>query len=498
MWQEYFQPASLPEALELLASQAGRARIVAGGTDVLVELQRGVRPTDILIDITRIAELKYVRDEGDWIALGALATHNDVVASEACVRRALPLAQACWEVGAPQIRAQATVAGNLVTASPANDTIPPLLALDAELVLASAGGERVVPLREFYTGVRRTVLRPDELLRAVRFRALPPEQRGLFLKLGLRRAQAISVINLAVVLTFEGPTIAAARIALGSLAPTVVRAGAAEAFLAGKTLDSQVCAEAGRLARGDVSPIDDLRGSAGYRLKTLEALVADGLRRIAEGREREGWPERPVLLQADGHRPAADDRRPVDPPTVDAPQPVVATINGSRYELARAHAKTLLDALREDAGLTGTKEGCAEGECGACTVWLDGRAVMACLMPAPQAHGAEVVTIEGLSGVTSGASRGTGESVPGVAALHPLQSAFIRNGAVQCGFCIPGMLMAGARLLDEHPRPTHEQIQTALSGNICRCTGYRKIVDAVHEAAGESAGDRRQGANIES
>jgi carbon-monoxide dehydrogenase medium subunit len=130
--------------------------------------------------------------------------------------------------------------------------------------------------------------------------------------------------------------------------------------------------------------------------------------------------------------------------------------------------KTLLELVRDDAGLTGTKEGCAEGECGACTVWLSGQAVMSCLTPAAQAHNATVTTIEGLAG-----------SAP----LHPLQRSFIDHGAVQCGFCIPGMLMAGAKLLDEHPTPSGDQVQVALSGNICRCTGYRKILDAVHGAA---------------
>jgi carbon-monoxide dehydrogenase medium subunit len=148
-------------------------------------------------------------------------------------------------------------------------------------------------------------------------------------------------------------------------------------------------------------------------------------------------------------------------------------INGRYTELRTSSGCTLLDALREEAGLIGTKEGCAEGECGACTAWLGGQAVMACLVPAPQAHNAEVVTIEGL-----GDSPRTGMS-GNENGLHPLQQSFIDRGAVQCGYCIPGMLMAGAKLLDERSAPDLPAIKTALSGNICRCTGYQKIFDAI-------------------
>ncbi|MGQ9849360.1 MAG: FAD binding domain-containing protein [Aggregatilineaceae bacterium] len=469
MWENYYSVTSLDEALDLLAQRSERARIVAGATDLLLELERGQRPgVDTLIDITRVPGLDQITVHGDTIHLGPLVTHNHVVGSPVIVERALPLAQAAWSVGAPQIRNRGTVAGNVITASPANDTITPLWALGATVTLASTRGERTLDFPSFYQGVRRTAMAPDEMLTAITFPALASNERGIFLKLGLRKAQAISVVNVAVVLGFDGEIVTSAAITLGSVAPTILRVSVAEQYLKGKRLTDEVIREAARLAAAAPTPIDDVRSGAAYRTEMCRVLVARALRALRDGTEREGWPQEPAMLWGT-HR--ASVREPL-PALVrhedDLGDTIVTTVNGQQYSITGASNKTLLRFLREDIGLTGTKEGCAEGECGACTVFLDGVAVMACLVPAPRAHGAEIVTVEGL------VSEGN---------LHPIQQAFVETGAVQCGYCTPGFLMAGAKLLEEHPHPTREQIEQSITGNLCRCTGYYKIVQAFELAA---------------
>ncbi|MEP7358491.1 MAG: FAD binding domain-containing protein [Anaerolineales bacterium] len=418
MWQTYHNVTTLQEALQILADERESARVVAGATDLIIEIERGVRKgIRTLIDISRVPGFTGITlDADDRIHVGPLATHNHCVASKLIVERALPLAQACWEVGAPQIRNRGTVAGNLVTASPANDTITPLMALDAVVTLASLRGQRQVPLREFYTGVRRTVMAPDELLTDIAFAAFKPGESGMFIKLALRRAQAI--------------------------------------------------AEAARLAANAAHPIDDVRGPAEYRLEMVSVITGRALRQVAAG-QPQGWmPKAPVMLWGEHAGTGGPDGLPATV-THAHPDAIVTRINGQPYVLRGGNDKTLLRLLREDAHLIGTKEGCAEGECGACTVFLDGAAVMACMVPAPRAHGAEIITVEGLA--------------PG-GRLHPLQQAFVDEGAVQCGYCTPGFLMAGAKLLEERPQAGNWEVQQALTGNLCRCTGYYKILAAFDKA----------------
>ena len=398
MWNEYFQPASLDEALHLLAENPARTRLIAGATDLMLELERGVRRgIERIIDITRLPNLDRIAlDKDDVIHLGPLVTHNAVVASPLLRERAFPLVSAAWQVGAPQIRNRATIAGNLITASPANDTITPLMAMGAWVELVSLKGSRRVPLQEFYTGVRKTVMLPEEMLVDIAFTALKPTQRGTFLKLGLRRAQAISLVNTAIVLDLGPARVNSAVITLGAVAPTIIHAAEAEAWLAGKELTEAAIARTGDLAAGSARPIDDIRGSAAYRQAMVRVLVARALRSLRDELEKSLVPEQPVLLWGD----SMSARKPgpgVIPASVYGPDhPIHTTINGKEYTFTSGFEKSLLRLLREDAGLIGTKEGCAEGECGACTVFLDGIAVMACLVPAPRADGAEIVTIEGL------------------------------------------------------------------------------------------------------
>ncbi len=468
LWQTYYTPTSLEETLSLLAKYGPQSRLIAGGTDLLVELTRGTRKVSVLIDISRVPGLDGVALDGDMLRLGPLVTHNRLAASVTVRERAFPLALAAWRVGAPAIRNRGTLGGNLVTASPAGDTIPPLVALGATLVLRSARGERQVPIGGFCRGVRLVDLAPDEMLTEIRIPAMSPDERGVFMKLSLRQALAVSVVNAAVVVRRERGVVTRARIALGSVAPTVIRACEAEGVLVGGPLTDERIAEAADLAARAAVPIDDIRAGADYRRDMVRALVRRALTAIAEGREREGFPDRFPLLwgRTDGRFPRLAGKTVCH--TVGGDEPIECTVNGQNHVIRGANGKTLLRMLREDLGLTGTKEGCGEGECGACAVWLDGIAVLSCLVPAPRAHGAQIVTVEGLAQKDE---------------LHPIQQAFIDEGAVQCGYCTPGFLMSGAKLLEELPNPTREQILYGIAGNLCRCTGYYKIVQAIERTA---------------
>ena len=471
MWESYYNVDSIEKAANLLAEIGPSARIVAGATDLILELERGLRKgITTLIDISRIPNQNYIKEDASGtIHLGHSVTHNDCVHSSLLLEKALPLVLACWQVGSPQIRNRGTIAGNLITGSPANDTISPLMALNASLVLKSVRGERTVNLHDFYTGVRKTVMHPDEMLVDIQFPAMKSTNKGVYLKSALRKAQAISVVNACVVLDFSGDTVSRAYITLGAVAPKIIHAENAEAYLAGKNLSSESIEGTARLANEAARPIDDVRGSASYRSYIAGILVKHALEKIAAHTEAEGLLNDPPLLDSGSNKGSNEH---FSGSIVEA-RPIVTTINGEKRSFTSGQHKTLLRFLREDAGLTGTKEGCGEGECGACTIHLDGKAVMACMVPAPRAHGAEITTIEGISGEAG--------------QMNPVQQAFVEEGAVQCGYCTPGFVMSSVKLLEENKHPDEQQIKHALTGNLCRCTGYYKIIKAVEKAVEKMA-----------
>jgi carbon-monoxide dehydrogenase medium subunit len=466
MWNKYYNVTSIEKTLEILSQYQDKARIVAGATDLIIEFEKGLRKTtDILVDITRIEGLNQITlDEDQNIHLGPLVTHNDVAASKIIQERALPLAQAAWEVGSPQIRNQGTIAGNLITASPANDTITPLMALQAKLVLKSIHGQRVVSLEDFYLGVRKSILQADEMVTDIYFQALDDSQKGQFIKFALRRAQAISLVNVAVICKLENEIVQNAVISLGAVAPTIIRAKEAEQFLNGKKLSEDVINETAILAQKTTKAISDVRGSASYRKTMVKVITKRALVSIAEGKRDNLLPKDPVLL--DNHSSFPVLATPSFHSSKDGK--IKTHINGKYFEFDNCQDKSLLDLIREDAKLIGTKEGCAEGECGACTVFMDGKAVMACLVPSARAHNAQITTIEGIK------SEGV---------KHLVQDFFILEGAVQCGYCTPGFVMSAVKLLEEKPTPSQLEIKQAISGNLCRCTGYYKIISAIEKAS---------------
>ncbi len=238
MWQEYINATSIQQILSILADKKNQARIIAGGTDLVLEMRQDFhQEVHTLIDISRVDSLDEITlDDDGSIHIGAGVTHNQCISSNIIRDGALPLALASLEVGAPQIRNTGTIVGNLVTASPANDTIVPLVALNAELKIQSLNGDRQVALSEFYTGVRKHILQPDELVTEIIFPKMGADQKGEYLKLGLRKAQAISLVNMAVLLGLDEGKITSASITLGAVAPTIIHATAAEEYLVGKEL----------------------------------------------------------------------------------------------------------------------------------------------------------------------------------------------------------------------------------------------------------------------
>ena len=270
---EYLRPSNLNEALTYLSEYNGQSRILAGGTDLVLLLQQGLMQPTHIIDITNVPELNYIREEDGHLRIGAATKMRDIETSK-LVRAKVPmLADASQLVGEIGVRNVATIGGNLANASPAADSAPPLLVLDASLKVRSAKGERSVRLTDFFVHVKKTVLAPDELVTEVDVQIPPPKSGGAFFRLAKRGGNVISIVSAGAFLTLSGKLCSVARIAMGSVAPTPIRIKSAEKALEGAEATDANIRSAAQKAFEEIKPISDIRASAEYRRDTSRVYV---------------------------------------------------------------------------------------------------------------------------------------------------------------------------------------------------------------------------------
>ncbi len=290
---ELYSAKDSRDAVALLAqhSAVSKVRVIAGGTDLLAELKFSPHSPNVVVDISRAEDLKSITMTEGGLRIGALVTHTQIMKSP-LIRDLFPaLVEAAHSIGAVQTRNLGTIGGNLVTAVPSMDGGPTLVALEAIASIAGPRGRREVPLAEFWTGPRKTVLKPDELLAEI---IIPKQNVGKpthFYKFGLRKGQALALVNTAASfwVDWEKGTFVAPRIGLGAVAPKVIRAPQAEAFLEGRKITPEAMAEAGRIAVNDAKPISDFRASAGYRKNLVAVLTKrclEGAYALAQSKKR--------------------------------------------------------------------------------------------------------------------------------------------------------------------------------------------------------------------
>lgn len=280
---EYLVPNSLTELCEFLKHHGDEARILAGGTDLLISLKKGELAPKYVVDITRIAELSSIRDDHNQISIGAAATHTEVARSDLILRRVPFLAEAAASIGSVQVRNSGTIGGNVINASPAADTIPPLVALNATVCIRSHKGERHVPLTEIFSGPYKTTLSSDEFLADVTFTKLSPRAGTCFLKLGRRRALAISRVSVAVVLVVGGDGhIQDARICPGAVLPGPSRIDKAEEVLFGSHPGAEIFEKAARTVAKEMVRVSGRRPSTPYKEPVVNNLVQRALSIAAE------------------------------------------------------------------------------------------------------------------------------------------------------------------------------------------------------------------------
>jgi carbon-monoxide dehydrogenase medium subunit len=279
---EYLSPQSLPEACALLVQYGDSAKVLAGGSDLLVKMKDGLIKPAYLVSLKNLESLKAIRYEvGTGVIIGARATHNEVMASSILQEKFRSVCEAAHTMAADQIRNIGTVGGNLVNAVPSADLPPILIALDAQVRIVGPGGEKTIPLEDFFLGPGKTVLGSGEILAEIIIRDQPTTGSN-YLKFGLRRAGSLAVAGVASSVTVRGDTCQDVRIVLGAVAPTPIRARRAESVLHGKKISPELINEAGKIAAEESKPINDIRGSIEYRRNLVDVLTRRVLKAAIE------------------------------------------------------------------------------------------------------------------------------------------------------------------------------------------------------------------------
>ena len=479
---DYVRPATAVGAVAALADAGDEGKVLAGGQSLVPVLAMRLGRPAVLVDINAIPGLDQLSLAGDTLYVGATVRQRQAELHPGAA--AVPLlAMALPWVGHRELRGRGTVCGSLAHADPAAELPAVAACLNATLDIEGPAGRRTVTAREFFTGPLSTVLRPDELLLGARFPVAGPGEGFAFAEIARRHGDfALTGVAIHVSRSPSGEIQDATLAAFGISGRPVARDVTA---MLTSALDSSAATPGGPQAAGLVRALTpamsalatelvdtsgDMHASSAYRRRLLTILAA---RQLAVAYTRAAGPDPARARTGDRSSPGAAPIRPRSAPPApltpaDGRVTTHLTVNGKPVTLTLPPRVTLADALRDHLRLTGTHLGCEHGICGMCTVLVDGQAARSCLLFACQLESAAVLTVEGLGR-------------PGE--LHPLQQAFGRHHALQCGFCTPGFLLSAYDLLTCKPQVTQEELPAELSGVLCRCTGYRNILSAVADVA---------------
>ena len=477
-----YEAKSVEDAIRLLQEHP-QAQIIAGGSDVLVQMREGKRAGVELVSIYGLDELRGVTmDEDGTIRIGSLTSFSHITKDPLIQKYIGVLGEAVDMVGGPQIRNIGTIGGNTCNGVTSADSASTLFAWDARIELTGPEGVRVLPIRDFYIKAGKVDIRPGEIQTAI---LIPKESyegyAGHYIKYAMRNAMDIATLGCSVnvKLSDNKKIFTNIRIAYGVAGPIPMRAVHAEEAGRGLEVTEESIEKIGDTVLEDVTPRDSWRASKAFREHISKVLCKRALREAVRRAGGITSEQNPAALDSEMAGPAEKKEQPgatsgvsrhtimTDPESGKQYKLVRCRINGMERETMVDVRASLTDMLRNDYSLTSVKKGCEVGECGACNVIIDGECFNSCIYLAVWADGKEIRTLEGLMGPD-------GE-------LSDIQQAFIDEAAVQCGFCTPGVIMSAVEILESGKEYTRDELRKLLSGHLCRCTGYENILNAVEK-----------------